>query len=174
MNKFGESFSVLTDDDIYYYFNSVKNQFNEYPFGIEKFVFQNGKLSWMSFNGEVFDVYLDYEEIVDYSYVEDSLLIVAKKTNEYYLISTKNGILKKGKKPFAFLRNWGGYVMIDPLPGKKIELYYYDDLKNKLHHFPFKLPSVGLEKMDSQFRISLDTLAPFIGIEFESYNNPLC
>lgn len=173
LNKFGESFSVLTNNDKYYYFNSVKNQFNEYPFGIEKFVFQNGKLSWMNFNGEVFDINLDYEEIVDYSYIDDSLLIAAKKTNEYYLISTKNGIIKKGKKPFAFLRNWGGYVMIDPQPGKKLELYYYDDLKNKLYHFPFKIPSVGLEKMDSQFSISLDTLAPFIGIEFERFNNPI-
>jgi hypothetical protein len=90
------------------------------------------------------------------------------------LISSKNGVIKKGNKPFAFLRNWGGYVMIDPQPGKKLDLYYYDDLKNKLYHFPFKLPGVGLAKMDSQFTISLDTLDPFTGIEFESYNNPLC
>ena len=174
LKKFGESFTVLTNDDKYYYFNSDENQFNEYPFGTQKFDFNNVKLSWMSFNGEVFEMNLDYEEIVDTSYVDDSLLIVAKKTDEYFLISTKNGVIKKGKKPFAFHRNWGGYVMIDPLPGKKLDLYYYDDLKNKLHHFPFKLPSVGLERMDSQFRISLDTLAPFIGVEFESYNHPLC
>jgi len=173
LNKFGESFSVLTNNDKYYYFNSVENQFNEYPFGTQKFDFNNGTLSWMSFNGEVFDVNLDFEEIVDYSYVDDSLLIVAKKTNEYFLISTKNGIIKKGKKPFAFHRHWGGYVMIDPLPRKKLDLYYYDDLKNKLYHFPFKLPGVGLTKMNSQFTISLDTLAPFIGIEFERKNNPI-
>jgi len=174
LNKFGESFSVLTNDDKYYYFNSDENQFNAYPFGAQTFDFNNGKLSWMSFNGEVFDVNLDYEEIVDYSILDDSLLIVTKKSNEYYLISSKNGVIKKGNKPFAFLRNWGGYVMIDPQPGKKLDLYYYDDLKNKLYHFPFKLPGVGLAKMDSQFTISLDTLAPFTGIEFESYNNPLC
>jgi hypothetical protein len=174
LNKFGESFSVLTNDDKYYYFNSDENQFNAYPFGAQTFDFNNGKLSWMSFNGEVFDVNLDYEEIVDYSILDDSLLIVTKKSNEYYLISSKNGVIKKGNKPFAFLRNWGGYVMIDPQPGKKLDLYYYDDLKNKLYHFPFKLPGVGLAKMDSQFTISLDTLDPFTGIEFESYNNPLC
>lgn len=173
LNKFGESFSVLTNDDKYYYFNSVENQFKEYPFGTQEFDFNNGTLSWMSFNGEVFDVNLDFEEIVDYSYVDDSMLIVAKKTNEYYLISTKNGIIKKGKKPFAFHRHWGGYVMINPLSGKKLDLYYYDDLKNKLYHFPFKLPGVGLAKMDSQFTVSLDTLAPFIGIEFEKFNNPI-
>lgn len=173
LKKFGESFSVLTNDDKYYYFNSLENQFNEYPFGIEKFVFQNGKLSWMSFNGEVFDVNLDYEEIVDYSYVDDSLLIIAKKTNEYCLISTKNGVIKKGKKPFAFHRNWGGYVLIDPQQGKKLDLCYYDELKNKLYHFPFKVPGVDLAIMNSQFTISLDTLAPFNGIEFERFNNPI-
>jgi hypothetical protein len=174
LKKFGESFTVLTNDDKYYYFNSDENQFNEYPFGTQRFDFNNGNLSWMSFNGEVFDVNLDYEEIVDYSYLDDSLLIVTKKSNDYYLISSKNGVIKKGNKPFAFLRHWGGYVMIDPQPGKKLDLYYYDDLKNKLNHFPFKLPGVDLAKMDSQFTISLDTLAPFTGIEFESYNNPLC
>ncbi len=173
LKKFGESFTVLTNDDKYYYFNIDENQFKEYPFGTQKFDFNNGKLSWMSFNGKVFDVKLDYEEIVDYSYLDDSLLIVTKKSNEYFLISSKNGVIKKGNKPFAFHRNWGGYVMIDPAPGKKLDLYYFDDFKNKLYHFPFKLPGVDLAKMDSRFSISLDTLSPFNGIEFERFNNPI-
>jgi hypothetical protein len=173
LNKFGESFTVLINDEKYYYFNSYENQFIEYPFGTQKFDFNNGKLSWMSFNGEVFDINLDYEEIVEYSYLDDSLLIVTKKSSEYYLISSKNGVVKKGNKPFAFHRNWGGYVMIDPQPGKKIDLHYYDDLKNKLYHFPFKLPGIGLAKRDSQFTISLDTVDPFTGIEFERFNNPI-
>ena len=108
---------------------------------------------------------MDYKKILDYSYLDDSLLIVAlvaQKSDEYYLISTTNGVIKKEKKPFAFHRNWGGYVLIDPQPGKKIDLCYYDNLNNKLYNFPFKISGVDLTKMDSQFQISLDSLEPFI------------
>lgn len=173
LSKFDESIFILTDGVMYYYFNFIDNQFNEYPFGIQIFDFSNGKLSWMSFDGGKIDFSLDYEKILDFSYLDDDLLIVAQKSDEYYLISTKNGIIKKGKKPFAFHRNWGGYVMIDPQPGKKIDLFYYDDLHNKLYHFPFKLSGVDLKKRDSQFQISLDSLIPFISVEFQKFNNPI-
>ncbi len=173
IRKFDQKIYVLTDGENFYFYSLKKKMFVNYLMGEKKFDFSNSKLTWLNQEEDISQIEIDCDEIVDVSYLVDSILIIAKKLNEHLLISSKHGLVTKSKKPLAFYQNWGNFVLIDPQEGKKIELQFYNFNDNSLNKLPLKITSVELNKSEEYFNINLDGNAPFTTLSVSKFDNPL-
>jgi len=173
VNRFDERIYVLTDGENNYFYSLKLGIFDKFILGNNGFVFRENILFWFNHEEGISQFEIDCDDVLDHSFLEDSILVIAKKLNDYLLISSKHGIIIKSKKSLAFYRNWGSFVLIDPRAGKKINLIFYNDKVNKVFKFPFKINSVDLNNSGEYFRISLDGDFPNTELEIYKYNKIL-
>lgn len=173
IRKYDEKIHILTDGDKFYFYSPSQKTLLPYSLGDKKIDFSNNILSWLNAEEEISQIDFDFEEIIDHSYLKNSILFIAKKGTEYTLLSSKHGIISKSKKPLAFYQNWGSFILIDPQEGKKLDLQFYNFDDNSLNKLPLKISSVELNKNEDYFNINFDGIAPYSTLSINKFNNPL-
>jgi hypothetical protein len=104
---------------------------------------------------------IECESVIDYSYLEDDILLTLLINNEYHLISTKRGLIKKSEKPLNFEFNFGSLILIDPQPGKMVETLYYNESDGKIVKLPLKFNSIEVNKNRTNMKATFKGNIPY-------------
>jgi len=173
VRKFGEVFRMVSVNDAVHIFNPATMQLValEHDFMAPRMM--NGQIVYCGFDGKSVEVDVDAEEVMDYSFLEDELLVVVLVNGEYQLISSTSGVVKKSKKPMEFYRHWGRFVHMNPESGRYLDVRWYDSETKKLKALPMKFSSTEDTDMEARFNLASQSGSTFLSLSFGPEDCPL-
>jgi len=173
VRKFGEVFQLLSVNDAIHIVNpeTLKLVALERDFMAPRIV--GDQIVGCGFDGKSVEVDAKSEEVLDYSFLEEELLVVVLVNGEYQLISSVKGVVKKSNKPMEFCRHWGRFVHMNPERGRSMDVRWYDSETKKLMALPMKFSSSEETDMESRLRLSSDAGYTYVTLTFGPEDCPL-
>ena len=166
VRKFGEVFQLVSVNDAVHIFNptTMKMVRLDRDFMAPRIV--DGQIVYCGFDGKSIEVDAEVEEVMDYSFLEEELLMVVLVNGEYRLISSVNGVVKKSNKPMEFSRHWGRFVHMNPERGRSLDVRWYDSETKKLKALPMKFSSTEDTDMEARLKLSSNAGSRYISLSF--------
>lgn len=173
VRKFGEVFQLVSVNDDVHIFNpdTMKLVVLGRDFMAPRIV--GGQIVYCGFDGKSVQVDAEAEEVMDYSFLEEELLVVVLVNGEYRLISSVAGIVKKSKKPMEFRRHWGRFVHMNPERGRSLDVRWYDSETRKLKALPMKFSSTEDTDMEARLKLSSNAGYTYSTLSFGPEDCPL-
>ena len=173
VRKFGEVFRMVSVNDSVHIFNPSTMQLVALDHDFMAPRVMNGQIVYCGFDGKSVEMDADAEEVMDYSFLEDEMLVVVRVNGEYQLISSTDGIVKKSKKPMEFYRHWGRFVHMNPESGGSLDVRWYDSKTKKLKALPMKFSSTEDTDMEARFKLASSAGSTFLTLSFGPEDCPL-
>ena len=173
VRKFGEVFQLVSVNDAIHIVNpeTLKLVALERDFMAPRIV--GDQIVGCGFDGKSVEVDAKAEEVLDYSFLEEELLVVVLVNGEYQLISSVKGVVKKSKKPMEFCRHWGRFVHMNPERGRSLDVRWYDSETKKLKALPMKFSSTEDTDMEARLKLSSNAGSRYVSLSFGPEDCPL-
>lgn len=173
VRKYGEVFQLVSVKDAVHIFNptTMKMVALERDFMAPRLV--GDRIVCCGFDGKSVELDAEAEEVIDYSFLDEELLLVVLVNGEYRLISSVNGVVKKSKKPMEFCRHWGRFVHMNPERGRSLDVRWYDSETKKLKALPMKFSSTEDTDMEARLKLSSNAGYTYLALSFGPEDCPL-